>query len=317
MFTEPQDQDKIKENLFHNFVMLKNVFKQYSAAAGDPFTMGSNAFSDFIADCNIVDDASCTRANIDMAFITANLSGPKCKANPKRSLLRFQFLEIVASLAIAKFSTAASPVIAVRKLLNEYIVPNAVWHDSQSYRNGDYARLYCRTVDMVIREHLGLLQSVFDMLCGNANRLLFTDFMTFIESISVLDETLASREVKLSILYCKETHVNEIAEQEALRSVSFVEFVEALCRIADIKDFSVQYSKFIADARASSNIYLIAKEIGVIDSDLSDWAAETGKLDVKLKLFLKLVALPLTRNRKGLAPKMARTIVEIGNRCTS
>ena len=41
--------------------------------------MGSNAFSDFINDCQITDDANCSRSEIDMRFITVNLSGPKVR----------------------------------------------------------------------------------------------------------------------------------------------------------------------------------------------------------------------------------------------
>lgn len=100
--------------------------------------MGSNAFSDFIHDTELTDEEACTRAEIDMAFITSNLSGPKCKANAKRFLLRFQFMEALVTLALTKYwhsKILPTPAAAVVKVLEDHL-SHAQFRDSQSYRRG-------------------------------------------------------------------------------------------------------------------------------------------------------------------------------------
>lgn len=77
MAKDADERLRVKATLFQAYVLLKNAFKQYSCNSGDPFTMGSNAFSDFIHDCNIVDEVTCQRTEVEMSFITSNMSGPK------------------------------------------------------------------------------------------------------------------------------------------------------------------------------------------------------------------------------------------------
>ena len=284
----------IKASLFEHYEMLKNVFKQYSSNGGDPFTMGSNSFSDFINDCNIIDEQNCLRSEVDMCFITANLSGPKDKANPKRSLLRFQFLEVVVALSVSKFSRNGemTPHQGVLKMLSEYILPNATWHDAQGYRNGqDNGRLYTYGNDVVLKAHLIVLQEVFDMysgsqqknVVGQKKRMAIAEFNSMVDDIGFTDETLASREVRIAVLYSKQTHVNEIKDYELVRSLDFNEFLEACARIADMKDMTGMYSK-LTNAEDTSGVKRLLEDIGE-SSDGSWCSGDDGNLTLKLQVY--------------------------------
>jgi hypothetical protein len=68
----------------------------------------------------VVDTNKCTRANLDLLFVSSNMSGPKLEGNPKRALCRFQFIEYIVACAQLKFDSLA-PSAALLKFLNDFI----------------------------------------------------------------------------------------------------------------------------------------------------------------------------------------------------
>jgi hypothetical protein len=171
----------------------------------DPFTLGMNAYMDFIKDCNVMDLHTCARAEIEMCFLTASTAGPKAKWNVRRNLLRFQFMEAIVNVALAKYlkSNAVGTVPeAVQLLLSETIEPRAKWHDSQAYRtrimlmttagennmrmsnamqphvhgkdrikehlmSTTSCQLYIPSMNVIFQEHLSLLKEIFRMFAGS------------------------------------------------------------------------------------------------------------------------------------------------------
>jgi len=71
-----------------------------------------SAYQRFLDDCNVPDKASkyCTQRDCDIAFIQANRDPDGSLdtniANPSRSLIRFEFLELVARIACNKYLAA-------------------------------------------------------------------------------------------------------------------------------------------------------------------------------------------------------------------
>jgi Ran GTPase-activating protein (RanGAP) involved in mRNA processing and transport len=154
---------------------------QYAiTTAVDPFVMGQNTFTDFINDCRVLDDGPCNLAKVDMLFIGCNLIGPKHLVfsktlNPQRMLARFQLMDIVGKLALAKYSTAAAgsgsgsgspkqskaltPHEAVCKMLEVHVRPCvASLHHSQAWR---WDRYWVEACDLYLKANITKLKDLY------------------------------------------------------------------------------------------------------------------------------------------------------------
>ncbi|OQR93287.1 hypothetical protein ACHHYP_02735 [Achlya hypogyna] len=327
---DPLEVDALKAYLATQFSLLKGVFRQYATCGGsDPFTLGSNAFTDFIADCDIVDANTCTRAEVEMCFISASSSGPKIKWNTRRNLFRFQFLEAVVTLAISKYlkSKRASTVVeAVTLLLNQHISPHATWHDAQAYRG---PTLHTPGLDAVFKDHLSVLKELFAMFAGSIDltkgaetrgkRLSATEFMAICEQGLLVDEGLATRDVKLALVRAKETEVlDTTGDGEEWKKLGFSEFLEACARIADAKDlgpFHTRVKSAVYAFGASPSEVAAYDFLQVHSSKAKDWAPQTGVLQLKLPVVLKLLCLPVAKARKiSIAPLLLKQISIVANK---
>ncbi|KAH9144982.1 hypothetical protein AeRB84_011096 [Aphanomyces euteiches] len=320
---DENERDKIKQILSSNFSLLKSVFKHYASSGGtDPFTMGSNAFFDFINECDIADQDTCTRAEIEMCFIASSSSGPKTKWNTRRNLFRFQFIETIAYLALSKFlksKRVATASEAICTMLNDHIATNGAWHDSQAYRTGLHHSntqrvcLYSIRVDAIFKEHLFLLKDVFSKFAGSlesvptqlakAKRMSFSEFMLLCDQVHMVDESLPAREVKIALVRAKETELfDPERDMEELKKINFGEFIETCARIADAKDLTSFYDKILMDS------------LKVHSSSRDDWSSFTGCLPLKLLVILKQLCIPAVRERKiSIPPLMVKQISYIAS----
>ncbi|OQS07790.1 hypothetical protein THRCLA_00212, partial [Thraustotheca clavata] len=320
---DASELEQIKAYLLTQFHILKEVFRHYAINGGtDPFTLGSNAFSDFLADCEIVDNNTCTRAEVEMCFIASSSSGPKAKWNTRRSLYRFQFIETIAFLSISKFvksKRVTSTVEALKLMMNNHIIPKASYHDSQAYR---MKPLYTPVIDLIFKDHLQLLKEVFSMFAGSIEkgdprfkRLTFAEFMSMCEHSGLIDEGLATREVKLAIVRAKETEAFDPTGDgeewsEEWKKVGFNEFIEACARIADAKDLTTFYNKVKTNGDTNDLF-------DILSSKPREWGAY-GNLALKLPVVLKQICLPLSKARKmSIAPLMLKQIALVTAKTTN
>jgi hypothetical protein len=230
----------------NHFQVLKDAFKYYSSTSMEKYTMAWNAFTDFTNRTQIPDKEGCGTTNIDMIFIACNMTGPKCKSNPQRSLLRFQFLQAVIQLAIAKYykketKDSFSKADAVNKLLTDNIVPFAERGQGESFRK---TRLWNEPCDTLYKAAMADLKRIFKMyselehkpLTDKYKYLNVSEWMKLCEHVNLVDKVFTVREVKLAYILAQQTEENEFTHQDH-QQLSWVEFIEAIARVADIKDF--------------------------------------------------------------------------------
>lgn len=138
--------------------------------------MSWNSFTEFVQTCRIPNDDLCRLQDIDTIFIavgarlaprlrgvacvltpcnrpqTCVVVGKRPQTNPDRFLVRFEFLESLVRLAIARFmkgksQQTTSPAEAVRKLLTEHVLPKAGRQDLPMR----WDRLWCEEVRLCAR----------------------------------------------------------------------------------------------------------------------------------------------------------------------
>jgi hypothetical protein len=168
-----EEMKEVKAVLWNCYSIVMDAFEFYSVmgtSLTQAYTIQSNAFNDFVDDCKITDMATCKRKDIDTIFIVANLEEDKQsktnKVNDDRALMRFEFLECVVRIAIAKYLKSGQTndvsdalVLLCEQNLQENLGPEAV-HDSNDFRKD---RLYFEEVDKIYWKHYRKLQMIFDV----------------------------------------------------------------------------------------------------------------------------------------------------------
>jgi hypothetical protein len=99
-----------------HYSYICDVFNLYaSRSATDPFSLPVRAYQQLVAEAGILDPASkfCGRRDLDALFIqsTKDAEGRADPdlSNPDRSLVRFEFIELLLRVAVGKYQ-AVSPV---------------------------------------------------------------------------------------------------------------------------------------------------------------------------------------------------------------
>ena len=161
---KPDELAKVKEVLVRHYAVFKNVFKHYAATySTEVFNLSNNACGEIFGVGKILETGKtgCNRTEADMVFIAANVTGPKNnKYNPKRALCRYQFLEMMTSLAITKFFTSGrceSPAEAVEEFAT-YCLGRCEYDRGQEFREGV---LYTQELDRVFKIHWQQLVTIF------------------------------------------------------------------------------------------------------------------------------------------------------------
>jgi hypothetical protein len=199
-----EEEEACKELFRKHYQWIKDIFKQYSAGGVDPYTMGWNMFTDLVTTCNLPNEADLSLASIDMIFIGSCLTGPKDKVrNPKRALARFQLMETLTKLALAKFWKKDGPLTraqSIEKLLTEHIFPNAQKDDGNKWR---WDRLYNEPCDMAFKAVLPSFHALYNKFSGRENfpgerkTMCKDEFTEMMECALVVDQTFTTREVVL------------------------------------------------------------------------------------------------------------------------
>ena len=246
-----EEMKEVRQVLWSCYSTIMDAFEFYSVmgtSVTQAYSIGLNAFSDFVDDCKIVDKATCSRKDIDTIFIVANLEEDKQsktnKANDDRALMRFEFLDCVVRIAIAKYlkSGVTNDVSDALKMLCEQNIkanlgPEAL-HDSNDFRR---ERMYFEDVDKVYFKHIKKLKMIFDVFAspkvGFSQQSLMTleEWCKFMKMLDLFDEDFTQREAKLAFAWSQMAVADEVRRRVPFTCITFEDFMEALARVCDMK----------------------------------------------------------------------------------
>jgi len=246
---KPDELEKVRTLLFNAYKKLKGAYKYYSSisGSGDVWAIGTNMFTDLLTKCKMFDEVNLGLKDADLKFITtvtktdpALMKNPR---NPERMLVRYQFLEIWVRLADQKFLTsgiAANFPEAVEKVLNEHLIPYINTMDQyflpQKWREERY---WNEDVDTVYKSYLPIAQSLYKKYSGMKTKPGMKKFACIEElqklavDAGILNDNLVDRDIVICFNLSMMTQVDELNSDRIFQMV-FVEFLEALARIADI-----------------------------------------------------------------------------------
>ena len=131
----------VKTALGRNYRSLREIFRWYATAStGWPFQIGLNAFTEFAHDAKLKDDEHCQTKDLDTIFISSNVEKVKEHDNHLHALTRFEFVEAVVRIAVARYAKSKRfPDIleasdAVEKLIEADLLPVTPYEGADDFR---------------------------------------------------------------------------------------------------------------------------------------------------------------------------------------
>lgn len=240
-----------------SYRQIAGAFTYYaSLGSGSLGGLQLNEYTEFLENCKIPDanSKSIKRSDCDTLFITADFVEDKKSDEAEHmeggALLRFEFLEVIIRIAVAKFGEAPDAVEAaavygkglvgyMRRLLVDNIMANlppVAAELSDEFRN---TRLYNSDVDQAFTPHMPLLKMIYKRYLwraqsGRRPKLMGLEHWSKImDDCHMINAEFTTRESKLCYLRAKMVTVDEIADRVRNESLTFIEFLEALARVAE------------------------------------------------------------------------------------
>jgi hypothetical protein len=133
------------------------------------------------------------------------------------------------------------PSTAVDKLTEEHMMkflPKETYQERDTFR---IKRMYTEECCKVIRPHKRILMVLFSSMCkefkyeSKIPRLSMTEWMYFLSSHSFFDHSFTKREGRLIFVWSKMRVSDEMTSRLQMVSMTFTDFLEGLCRVADMK----------------------------------------------------------------------------------
>ena len=166
-----------------------------------------NQYSEWCDDCRITEPNNvpqCNRSALDRLFIVTNREDEQeddtQDANDDRALMRFEFIEVIVRIAIAKFiqlkKTDSLPS-AIKRLLQDYIKTNrgegrcnALIDDPTVFRQ---KHVYTQETDQVLRKHVTMLNQMFRGYCKHSSKgMLLKEWIAMLKDIDLFNYDFTS-----------------------------------------------------------------------------------------------------------------------------
>ena len=317
-----------QEELFHELLdifrthqtHLYNSFDFYAVMGNgtDAGQIQMNQYSDWLDDCRITEANNvpqCNRGALDRVFIVTNREDDQeentADANDDRALMRFEFLEVIMRIAIAKFidtkKTDSVPA-AVKRLLTDHIATNkgegscnALIDDPTTFRK---IFVYTQETDKVLRKNVTMLNSMFDSYCRNSRQgMLLKEWLAMLKDFDLFNYDFTSREAKLAYVWSKSRIIDEVKGREKIHRMNFFDFMEGLLRIAQLKPLpapeditklfmskEIKEDNLYAWVTISRNPKKAKKVLKRVQRRSSDWGArQTRPHHIKLQVLMDVL----------------------------
>jgi len=234
----PEILELLKIQMRKFYKDFRETYRFLSAVCGNEvFSIGSNAFIDFLNQCSIFDKYyTLSDVGVNWNSVNAQQSSDQLY-NSGNGLCRYEFMEILVRIANDKYvrnKICANPAEAIEKLANEHLSVMATY-DTNKWR---FEKYLCEDVDLALKAHKPILEFVFSKysgkkgLPGSKPFLALLEFRAICSDAEMVQNTFGTREIDLCYSQAMMTQVDEIYKKKHLE-MNFVEFLEAISRVAD------------------------------------------------------------------------------------
>ena len=244
-----EELEEVKEAFLSRYGTVLRIFDYYCACSSatnkSAFSISENNFNRFVSDCAIADDSTaCTASECSKIFIVCNFETDKTSAanevNDDRALMRYEFMECLVRMAVARFRHEINDVSeCLDRLFDEVILPNI---DPSAVLDPDIFRrdkFYFQAVDEAFKPHAKYLKLVYmkySLLNPVAGKAKFglVEWDALIKDCKLISDDLTSREMRLAFWWSRMVVIDEVKQRAKFMTLTWVEFLEALGRMAEM-----------------------------------------------------------------------------------
>ena len=253
---EVEELALVRKSIKHNYKVALATFNLFrSSGTGDQFKLTANDYDMFLDQCGIVESQSstCGRYHLDNLFQMANIRGAIMddedkamhRTNSDSAIVRYEWLELLVRVAHAKYGREASGLDeCVEMLFHRNIEPflgTLGEMDNNIFRD---ASLYQQNIDGCFKKHLSFLIGIFTGYAGGGFRrnvskkrevlMSSPEWLTFLRELGLLTSQFSMVEAKFCFQSSLLLVIDDVREEDRSQMMTFVSFLEAICRAADI-----------------------------------------------------------------------------------
>ena len=271
--------------LVEHYPLIFSVFKAYAAHTDFSFAMNLTSFTEFVTDCELVDNDHCFLAHFDNIFVAVNaVSNNTINSefshiairNNKHTMSRSEFLASIVRIADLRYGAEAPVPLPLNEalccLISKNIEPKAQRLPGDTFRRHV---LYTEEVDRVLREHRDRLCKCYEEVTKKENgfvrvpkrlkerKLSLNEYTKFLTETNLLPEVIHER----SATECF-TGALLLVEREYLephRMGTMYDFFEMIVRLAMVLHDSMDENLLDMEERT----YQISDRV----EDLDDFAS--------------------------------------------
>ena len=179
--------------------------------------------------------------------------------NDDRALMRFEWQECLTRLALLLYKKTKN------KDANWVDLPDAIEHMHVNYIHKNLGtnvilhsdhfrskRMYFDDVEEVLSMNWELLVDMFSIVAGSDPTIMqnsrhakrksqrqmlvsMSEWLLFLKTVGFIDEDFTRREATFSFLWSKFTVMDDFSNPERAQMLTFFDFIEAICRVTDMK----------------------------------------------------------------------------------
>jgi len=251
--TEEKNLALIKDMIKKKHKLLRKAFMFYAGmGSGDPFCLGLNSYTSFLEESNIPDRDSkqCKRSDCDTLYIVANFStkdAPQSEGNSDNALARFEFIEAMIRLAVAKYGkgVATNEVSdAIQMILSQNVEPNLKLVANLDPNDFRKDRLYTEECDDLFRKHEKVLRALYSRYRqvpksgGVRPKMLdIGGWEIMADDLNLISDEFTLLDMRICYLYSRMLFKDEMKDYKKTIHLTFIDFLEALSRMADALSF--------------------------------------------------------------------------------
>ena len=229
-----------------NYLTLSETFRKYCCdeKQNGYFMISWNSFSKWCSDASIIDKRNCRIRDIDQVFVKVNAQTRGVDQNHSKALTRFEFIEAVVRLSQRRYRTLSTGPDKLRAFIEKHIIAcvDPLWA-IQKFRE---EHLYTEAVHQVFYKRIIAIKKLYkEAAASDGPKEDYVELMSLKEFMGILRKVkiISKKDFKpvKAIHAFAQSQMMTLDEQkrdtkdkrrDSHETMTLVEFLEALCRIA-------------------------------------------------------------------------------------
>ena len=232
-----EDQNSLKTVIKAHYYHIIGAFRYLACQSANEFlSVGSNVFTDFLNQAKIFDNLF-SLGDLGVNWSTVIVPKVKQPYNPGNALVRYEFMELLVRIAYDRYvrsKISNNLEEAFIKFIDEKLGDVIKSYDSNVWR---LEECVTEDVDIILKTHKPILDNLYKRysgkktLPGQKPTMSSEEFRQLCIDGYLIPPNVPERELDFCFGLAMMIQIDEVYHRKHIE-MSFIEFVEALCRIS-------------------------------------------------------------------------------------